>query len=118
MSLPATLYRALLHNARVLDQPLRVRLPVHLSQVQWMRPNHPQYQFLPADAASTNSALEAVFPGVDHPAAQKDEIEKDELIAIIRAEFRKPVSSGTLPKRLDDGITVLREMHYQVWQYQ
>jgi ApaG protein len=115
MSLPVTLYRALLRDARTLSQPLRVRLPVHLSPSQWLVPNQPQFQQLSAEAAAATSALQAVFPGIEHPAAQKDEIEPGELIELIRSEFRRPAATkATVARRLDDGIAVLREMNSQL----
>ncbi len=106
------LYRALMQTTRQLNgRPLRLRLPLDLAPVQWLRPGMPQF----VKHAEDRSAAAELFPWVRHEAARQPEIEPSELRAILREEFRRtdpPPSETEGP--LDRGLYAMRTLSEQL----
>ena len=76
-----------------LDGPLRVRHPVHQSSVQWSTPGRPQGSYVQGVETSAG-CIDKFFPSVAARAdqywpADASAIEKEQLRAAIRAEFRR-----------------------------
>lgn len=103
-ALARTVYRALLNTVRSLDAPLRIRLPVDRSPSQWMRGTK-QFGFVPHHSSACD--LFGLAVGV----ADEPELSKNDLVAVIRAEFRRALQS---PASLDQGLSAMRELNAQI----
>jgi ApaG protein len=111
--LAVALYRAILSAARSTPSPLRLRLPLYRSKVQWPPQRSPQFEMLP-----NQSAARELFPLLeptellDSPAG----IEASDLRALIRDEFRKAIAAPPSPEHdaVGLGLEALKTMHEQV----
>ena len=95
--LPRALFRAMMTTVRDLKRrPLRVRLPVEQSRMQWMIPGAPQGALTDPVIESTAAHIAELFPSIasvnedgQHWPLDADEITPAQLRSAIRAEFRR-----------------------------
>jgi ApaG protein len=114
-ALTRALYRALLEVGRSAEYPLRIRLPLHQSLVQWP-PTAQQHAFVPA-----RSAAQELFPGLAKGGeADAPELEANTLRSIIRSEFRRLVdgqdqqTAAANSALVDIGLNALKALNLQL----
>ena len=95
--LTRALFRAMMTTVRDLKRrPLRVRLPVEQSRMQWMIPGAPQGALTDPIIESTAAHIAELFPSIasvnedgQHWPLDAEEITPSQLRSAIRAEFRR-----------------------------
>ena len=108
--LTRALFRAMMTTVRDLKRrPLRVRLPVEQSRMQWMIPGAPQGALTDPIIESTAAHIAELFPSIasvnedgQHWPLDAEEITPSQLRSAIRAEFRRGPS---LPSSVSSSST-------------
>ena len=94
VGLTRALFRAFLSTIRGLEgRPLRVRLPIHQSRVQWMQPGAPQSAFVDKATESSSAHISDLFPSVVGAINKQGRYWPQEADEITSAQLREAIRS-------------------------